>query len=213
VRTVNPPAPWVLIGKIGRPVGLLGEVRVWAETDLIDLVEEEVPFSLWNPPAAPASAPELEEAREDGKGWVVRWEGIDSRQAAAALTHSWIVALREDLPEPEEDSVYWSDLLGAELRDPEDRLLGKVEGLFETAAHAILEVRSPQGKEFLVPLTEQIDAKFLPSKEQGEPHCLRVDLPEGLIEATTTPEPGEGESQPGAKRKPRRRIRPPRPKS
>ena len=54
--------------------------------------------------------------RGQGKGIVVHIEGIDDRDAAAALIGTEIAVPRDALPEPEEGHFYWADLEGLEVR-------------------------------------------------------------------------------------------------
>lgn len=201
----NPPDPWVIVGRIGRPVGLDGSVRVWAEADLPPILEEDVPLRAWNEREGPLVELRAVEARDDPRGWVVRWEGFETRESTVRLRNAWIVAKREDLPEPEDGSVYFGDLLGSQARSREGRRLGVVVDFVESAAHAVVEVRKEDGSGFLIPLTEEVDARLERAVEKGAESVLWVTLPEGLEEAT---EIVTGNSVRPKERRPARRGRP-----
>ncbi len=203
----NPPDPWVIVGRIGRSVGLDGSVRVWAEADLAPILDAAVPLKAWSEREGPLVELHAREVRPDPRGWVVRWEGCDSRESTIRLRNTWIVTRREDLPEPEEGVVYLGDLLGCEVRNRAERNLGVVVDFVESAAHMVIEVRGEGGKGFLIPLTEEVNAR-LERASQEEKAVLWVDIPEGL-EAATEILPVDS-SRPRVKRptKRRRGVRP-----
>jgi 16S rRNA processing protein RimM len=73
---------------------------------------------------------------------------------------------RSQLPAAAEGEVYWADLEGLEVRNTVGGVLGKVEGLFATGAHAVLVVRGE--RERLIPFVA------------GQT-VVRVDLAERVI--------------------------------
>jgi 16S rRNA processing protein RimM len=179
-----PPDPWIIVGKIGRTVGLEGAVRVWPEGDLFELFEKEVPLAVYLPREERTESLVPLKAREDAHGWVVLWEGYPTREATLLLRNNWLVARRENLPEPLEDEVYWSDLMGAGVETREQRYLGVVKEYIESGANMVVEVERPDGSRFLIPLTAQVDASFEKGSLAGERALLKVTLPPGLEEAT-----------------------------
>ena len=191
----KPPSPWVLVGKLGRPVGLGGLIRVRPEAEIEEIIKGQVPLSLWRPPDPPQKSLRIRSVRQDAKGWVFGWEGFDSREDLSSLANSWVVARREDLPEPKDGFVYSFDLIGARVETKEGRDVGTVTDLFETAAHHVIQIETEAGKEFLVPLTQEVDADLGFATEPGESNRLLIHLPEGMEEATETPEKREKPSR------------------
>jgi 16S rRNA processing protein RimM len=82
---------------------------------------------------------------------------------------------KADLPELDDEQYYWSDLEGLKVVDQQLGALGRVVGMFATAAHDILEVDSPAG-EILIPAIEPFLVRVDRDAEQ-----LHVNLPEGLV--------------------------------
>jgi 16S rRNA processing protein RimM len=77
--------------------------------------------------------------------------------------HSW-QALRiarwrnGELPKPAAGQYYWDDLIGLEAVSPEGELLGRIEDIRATAAHALLMIvglRDGKRVEHLVPLVSE----------------------------------------------------------
>ena len=89
------------------------------------------------------------EGQRHGKSVILRLEGHDDRDQAAALIGTEIGADRSALPEPEEGHYYWSDLTGLTVVHRDGTELGKVKEVLETGAHDVMVVQGEQ--ERLVP--------------------------------------------------------------
>lgn len=104
-------------------------------------------------------------------------EGVASREAAERLKGMRLYAPREALPEPEEDSFYWTDLEGLSVVDRAGQPLGRVEQVLDYGAGPVLQIRKDDGAELLLPFAEQ----FVPE----------VDLEAGVLTADPPVEVGE----------------------
>jgi 16S rRNA processing protein RimM len=71
---------------------------------------------------------------------LVRFAGIDDRDAAASLKGRDIAVARTELPAPGENEFYWADLVGLEVENAAGESLGRVERLFESGAAPVLVV-------------------------------------------------------------------------
>lgn len=182
--TSFPPDPWVIVARIGKAVGLDGALRVWPEADMAAVFEVAVPLAAYLTREAKLMPLRMETAREDAHGWVVKWEGFDSRESTTLLRNALLVAQRQDLPDPGQDAVYWADLMGARVCSHEGQTLGIVVDLVDSAANSVVEVENEQGRRFLLPLTEEVNAVLEPARSAGEKAVLRINLLEGLEEAT-----------------------------
>jgi 16S rRNA processing protein RimM len=89
------------------------------------------------------------EGQRHGKSVILRLEGCDDRDQAAALTGSEIGAKRSELPEPEDGHYYWSDLTGLSVVHRDGTELGRVKDMLETGAHDVMVVQGEQ--ERLIP--------------------------------------------------------------
>jgi 16S rRNA processing protein RimM len=131
----------VLIGVFGAPHGVRGEIRLKSYTA--------------DPAAVVRYGPVF---TEDGRRFVlklvrplkdemvvVRTEGVGDRDAAARLTNVRLYVPRENLPEPEEEEFYHSDLVGLRVETAEGEALGTVAAVVDFGAGDLLEVRRPTG--------------------------------------------------------------------
>jgi len=155
------------VGRVGRAHGLRGEVRVVLSTNRTERLD---PGSVLY---AADRRLEVESARLDGRHWLVRFAGVDDRDAAAELTGRELEA--EPLGPLGPDELWLHELVGATVTDGSRGTLGRVTAVEPNPAHDLLVVDGS----LLVPIV------FVTEVEPGR---VVVDLPEGLIEATAPPE-------------------------
>jgi len=106
---------------------------------------------------------------------IFKFKGVDTISEAERLVGADVSIPFYQRPAPPEGEYYQSDLLGCEVFDPTGRLLGVVSDWQETAGTPVLEVRTPEQKEMLIPFAKSICTKIDP-----EHHRIEVMLPEGL---------------------------------
>lgn len=120
---------------------------------------------------------ELRSARAAHDRMILGFEGVTTREAAAALTLGELWAEASQLPDPGPGVAYRYQLLGCTVVDEQDRAIGVVEDIVDTAAHPLYRVRTPEGREVLIPA---VDA-FLRSVDVAARRIV-VGLPEGLLD-------------------------------
>jgi 16S rRNA processing protein RimM len=104
----------------------------------------------------------------------IAFEDITDRSAAETLIGGELYIDRSELPEPEEGSWYWCDLIGLEVYGVDDTYLGRIENVFATGSNDVIVVKN--GKtEILIPVIESIIYSV-----DLEGKKVTVDLPEGL---------------------------------
>ncbi|HRE17323.1 MAG TPA: ribosome maturation factor RimM, partial [Rhodocyclaceae bacterium] len=103
-------------------------------------------------------------------GLVVLLDAVPDRNAAEALKGTLVAAPRDALPATGNDEYYWGDLIGLVVVNGTDEILGKVAGLIETGANAVLRVVAEDGTERLLPFVAAVVLKV--EKDAGR---IRVD--------------------------------------
>lgn len=106
---------------------------------------------------------EIARSREHSGSIVAQPKGIDGRDAAEALKGFQVWVPRSAFPAPQENEFYWVDLIGAQVTNLQGETLGKVSGLLDNGAHAVLRVTYPaidrhgaaQDAERLIPFVGQ----------------------------------------------------------
>lgn len=80
-------------------------------------------------------------------------EGVEDRDAAAALTGATVRALRSDLSPPREGEFFDTDLIGLRAVTTDGEVLGTITEIIETGANDVYVVAGDHG-EILVPAVE-----------------------------------------------------------
>ena len=143
------PPDSVLLAQIGAAHGIRGEVRIkpFGDADMLDRYGP-----LYD---AQGRSYEITAMRPQKTVLVVRFRGIDSREAAETLNGVELFVDRSALPAPEEDEFYLSDLIGLQTVSPEGEMLGKVIEVHDFGAGDILEIRLTNGKSELFAFTRE----------------------------------------------------------
>ncbi|SIQ88281.1 16S rRNA processing protein RimM [Rhizobium sp. RU20A] len=141
----------ILMATVGAAQGLRGEVRLKAFT--------EDPMAVGDYGALHSMdgrSFEILEIREAKTVVIVRFRGINDRNAAEALNGLDLYIERENLPDDdlEEDEFFYADLEGLEAVDAEGRSYGSVTGVFDFGAGDLLELKGPGRRPVLIPFSE-----------------------------------------------------------
>jgi 16S rRNA processing protein RimM len=80
------------------------------------------------------------EARLHTTQLVAQLAGIDDRDAALKLKGSEVAVPRDSLPQPEDGSFYWSDLIGLAVVNTGGEVLGEVKEMFSNGAQDVIDV-------------------------------------------------------------------------
>ena len=130
----------LLVGIIGKPHGLDGEMTLRTHNPRgADLAK--VPELIFERGQA-REVRRLRTARRRADGWLVRVDGITSRDAAAAMTHVPVRVRKQALPALEPGEFFVEDLLGCQVQTVEGDVLGTVDSIFWNGAHDVLSVQS-----------------------------------------------------------------------
>jgi len=127
------------MGRIAAPFGVKGWVKLQPYSEDPGTLMD---FESWRIGRGEQHRQVSVEAIQDhGNALVAKLAGIDDRDAAYALRGQEISVARADLPPPEDNAFYWSDLVGLRAVNREGAELGKVESLVETGAHDVLVIK------------------------------------------------------------------------
>ena len=174
------PDDTVVVGRIGRPHGVRGEVTVEVRTD--DPDDRFVPGAvLLTEPAdrGPLTVAGARWHREVLLLVLERADGspVDSREAAEAVRDTELHVPVADLPELEDPDAYYDhQLVGLAARLTDGSPLGTVTAVRHEGAD-LLVVRRTEGGELLVPFVTAI----VPAVDLAAGEVV-VDPPEGLLE-------------------------------
>ncbi|MCL7489640.1 MAG: ribosome maturation factor RimM [Desulfobulbaceae bacterium] len=165
---------FVLLGKITKPHGIRGEVKVYPfsgqpenflnyKNILLGMEdsEERIPYRI-------------DKARIQGKMVLLQLRDCTTRNEAESLVGRQVWLRRSDLPAPEEDEFYLLELEGKNVVTIDGQELGRVTGVLATAGHDILTVTGMR-HEYLIP----VEKSFIVRIDDKE---VVLDVPPGLLD-------------------------------
>jgi 16S rRNA processing protein RimM len=164
----------VLVGEIGRPQGLQGEVRIRSFTAHPAAITEYGPLE----DETGARLFEIESLRVTPKALSARLKGVTSRDEAEALTGTKLYVPHSRLPAREEDEWHHTDLIGISALDREGVAIGSVVAVHNFGAGDLLEIRPASGGNTVLMLFTR-DTVPEVDVEGG---WLRIAPPDGLFE-------------------------------
>lgn len=159
------------LGQIVNAVGLKGESKVYPYTDYKERFEELDRLYIGD------RLCEIERVRYQGNLAVVKFKGVDDRNAAEALKGEYLYVDRENARELEEDEYFIPDLVGLKVCSPEGEEYGTLKDVIQNTAQDVYEVQKPEGGVFLIPAVKQFVKKV--DLEAG---VITVELIEGMME-------------------------------
>jgi len=155
---------WIELGRVGSPFGIEGGLHIESFTEPAEALFE---YEVWSVRAATGQRVDrrVVEARPQGKRFVVFFEEIGDRDAAAKLTGAMIEVRRSELPPTGEREYYHADLIGLRVTNLEGIELGSVRHFVNGTVQPVMLIKG--AREHLVPAVPQ--------------HLKKVDLSAGTI--------------------------------
>ncbi len=118
---------------------------------------------------------EINWVKPHAKTALISFKGVDTRDRAEALIGCELFIEKSRLPDPEDGSYYWFDLIGLEVFDIDQKYLGRLESIIETGSNDVYVVQEGD-TEILIPALESVVQNIDLKKRR-----MQVDLPEGLV--------------------------------
>lgn len=146
-------AGFLLIGKVAKPHGLRGQMKVYSyaasrETFFAGrkvFLSRDEEVQEWV----------ISDAKVQARSLLLKLVGLEDRQQAERLAGFSVYIEEKDLEALPEGEYYWHQLIGSRVYNDRDQFLGIMEGIFATPAHDIWVIRDRE-KEILFPAVEDV---------------------------------------------------------
>jgi 16S rRNA processing protein RimM len=164
-----------VVGRIGRPHGLRGEVTVQVTTD--DPDERFAPGAVLGTDPPGRGPLTVTGMRRSGPVLVIGFDGITDRDSAEALRGTTLTIDASALPAPDDpEEFYDHQLVGLAVVDAAGTALGSVVEVWHPPASPVLVVDRPDGSQEFVPFVSAI----VPVVDLAG-RRLVVDPPDGMF--------------------------------
>lgn len=166
----------LVVGRIGRPHGVRGELTVEVRTDSPE--RRFVPGSSLSTDPATAGPLVIDDARWHSGRLLLTFAGIRDRTAAETLRNvKLVVEVPDDETPDDPDEFYDHQLIGLAVLDAAGETLGTVAEVLYLPSQELLAVRTTDEREVLVPFVTEL----VPEVDVAAGH-VRVTPPPGLFD-------------------------------
>lgn len=162
------------IGKIVGAHGIHGAVKVYSYSKSFSVFEIGSALYLKNDPNSTGACHRIKWAAPHSRFALVLFEGIDSRHLAHSLKGYELFIEKAKLPELEEKTYYWDDIIGLHVYTADDDFLGRIESIIQTGSNDVYIVKNEK-KEVLIPALESVVLNIDLGRK-----IMKVKIPEGL---------------------------------
>ena len=152
----TPEPRYLLVGRVARPHGVRGELRVRIITDYPERLSHHAYLYL-----APSASPEtanpypVEKLRIHGNVLLLKLGGCDDRNSADQLRGMLVQIPIDDAVPLEDGEFYLYQVIDVQVETDGGEVLGRVVDVIETGANDVYVVRGPRG-EVLLPAIEDV---------------------------------------------------------
>ncbi|MDX2076611.1 MAG: ribosome maturation factor RimM [bacterium] len=171
------PPPYLLLGKILRPHGIRGELRMQMLTDYPERITALKKIALGDSPeTTKAKYYTVEFMRLHQEYGLLKLKGVDDRNAAELFRDLFVMVKTADAVPLADDEIYLYQLIGMTVKTDEGELLGSLVDVLETGANDVYIVKSDVHGEILIPVIPSVVLKT-----DTDTNTITVRLPEGLL--------------------------------
>ena len=161
----------VKVGRVGRPHGLKGELKLIVEDHYEDELLAAAAVLVGEPPI-----PFFLEYARGGGALIVKLEGFDQREEVAMLSNKDIYLPADQLTTtPAEVQHAFLQLVGYTIKAEGYPELGPIKEIMDLPQHYLAQL-THEGNEVLIPLHEDLIVE-----QRDEERLLLMQLPEGLL--------------------------------
>lgn len=162
------------VGVITTVHGVRGEVKVFPTTDdvnrfkrlkevILDTGREKITL-------------EIEGVKFFKQMVILKFKGVDTLDDVAKYRQAGLYVTRSNAVKLDRDEYFIADLIGVEVYDEADQLIGVLEDVIATGANDVYTIRMTDGRELLLPAIKQC---VLDVDVQGR--RMKVHVLEGLL--------------------------------
>jgi 16S rRNA processing protein RimM len=150
---------------VGAPFGVKGFVKIRPLSGETEHLEGLETAALRGPKGEETFY--IEEIRIIGKGLAMKFRGIETPEAARALSGAELLVGRDHASPLGKDEYYIEDLRGLPIYNTEGKRLGEIRDVLEGGNGQLIEALLPDGETRLIPFRNEFFGEVDPEKRRA----------------------------------------------
>ena len=135
------------------PVALLAAKEIWLKSERSP--EKNRDFQVYK-------------AKEHSGTVILELVGLTDREIALSYKSATVAVPRSKFPPLDDNEYYWTDLMGAQVHNLEQELIGSVREIVDNSAQTVLIIEDEAKKQHLIPFVKsfiiEVDLEVSPKK-------------------------------------------------
>jgi 16S rRNA processing protein RimM len=144
---------FLVIGRVIRPHGIRGDLRVESHTDNLERFSWIEKVYLNEDDGEPLL---VEKVRFHQNRVLLKLKGVEDRNAAESLRHSWLYIPMDEAIPLEEDEYFLYQLIGLKVVNQDGDVLGEISDVLETKANNVFIVKDDEHEHLIPDIPEVI---------------------------------------------------------
>ena len=149
---INDEPAFLLVGKLRRPHGLKGEMKLEVITDQPQVFRSGTTVYL----EGDFEAMDIAQVRGHHPLLIISFQGMTSRDQVERLRNRGLYMKAKNLPPLLETDFYDDQLIGITVEDESGQILGRLSEILKTGANDVYIVKPEDGKEILLPAIKSV---------------------------------------------------------
>ncbi len=171
---IFPADQFLLIGKIVKPHGIQGEVKIYSYSEQPENLLSYKHLVLVDVKGTLSSTLEIQKCRIQGRKAIAKIASVTNRNQAENLQGMGVLLDKDFLPQASEEEYYWYQLKGLTVKTKQGNVLGIVKHVFSNGAQDIMVINDGTS-EYMVPVHTDI---IVEHNDKG----IVINPPPGLLE-------------------------------
>ena len=165
---------FLLIGKIVGAHGIKGNCKIRSYAESSTAFQSGSKIRLVTP-SGQENTYEINWIKPHSKVDLLSLKGVETRNQAETLIGAELFIEKEKLPELDDGSYYWYDLIGMDVFTTDTAYLGRIERIIQTGSNDVYVVKNDTD-EILIPALASVVIDI-----DLEHKRMQVELPPGLV--------------------------------
>ncbi len=141
------------VGVLSSTHGVRGEMKVFPTTDDVNRFKKNKDYIL-------ETKQGNKEIKVEGVKFfkqfvILKFEGIDTLDDVLPYKGCRLLVNREHAVKCQEDEYFIADLIGMKVQDEDENEIGTLSDVLQTGANDVYEVKTQEGKEYLIPAIKE----------------------------------------------------------